>query len=112
MKTNPRSLFQRTRTPALVAVSVSLSVILGQVVMAQAPKVIPPKNVKEEYVIYGSANLSGGETSVAVDPTDPNHIIVGVLATKNLPFASGELPNGTADQDSRRAKEAHAYCVF
>ena len=69
MKMNPRSLFQRTGTPALVVVSISLLVILGQVGMAQVPqvpKVIAAQNVKEEYVIYGNVNLSGGETSVGV----------------------------------------------
>ena len=105
MKMIPEIVFQRAKTPAVLLGSVSLLVILGQVGMAQVPKVIPAQTIKEEYVVYGNPNMSGGEDELAVNPTDPNHIIVGMLAGHNR-LANGDLTDGSAEQRQRRLREA------
>src|SRR6204780_4009273 len=49
----------------------------------------------EEFLLIGSAVRGAGEPVIAINPTDPNNIIVGAMANDN--YVEGE-PIGTGQQ--------------
>jgi len=111
MKMIAKTVFQRAKTPVMALICMPLLAIPSQVGMAQVPAKAAPYHVQDEYAIYGNVNTAGGEDEVAVNPTDPNNIIVAVLAGINR-MADGEVPDGTAEQRTRRGQEANAFSVF
>src|SRR6516225_6799671 len=54
----------------------------------------PERPVTEEYLLLGNSTRGAGEPMVAVDPTDPRHIIA--VAMGNLQILPGYKPPVTA----------------
>ena len=70
------------------------------------------KYQSEEHMLFGDVNVGGGEAEIAVNPKDPNNILVGILAGKHR-LADGKLPDGQPSTRSQRLGEADwCYCVL
>jgi hypothetical protein len=59
-------------------------------------------------MLFGDVNVGGGEAEIAVNPKDPNNILVGILAGKHR-LADGKLPDGKPETRSQRLAE-HDWC--
>ena len=80
-----------------IAAHLALGAALAlDVAWAQRPPQAPPpaKPVADDYLVLGNATRGGGEPMVAVDPTDPNNIIV--VAMGSLQVLPGYHPPVTA----------------
>jgi hypothetical protein len=90
-----------------------LSAFVSSVALAQTSGTAAAgKVLSEEYVLFGDLNVSGGEAEIAVNPKNPNNIIVGILAGRNR-LANGKLPDGKPETRSQRlAEHDWSYCVL
>lgn len=80
---------------ALISIFCSGPLVCGQQSPIDLPVDQSTSYKGEEYLLIGSAVRGGGEPVIAINPKDPNNIIVGAMA--NLNYVEGE-PLGTGKE--------------
>jgi hypothetical protein len=106
-----REVFVKRIIRVLIAI-VALSALPSPLLLQAQSVSAPPKFASEEYVLFGDINVGGGEAEIAVNPKDPNNILVGILAGHHR-LADGKLPDGKpSTRDQRLGQPDWAYSVL